>query len=108
MSIFLNSPVALPRNSSSANGQSGSDVQQLESQFRSAPDNYAIGYALYRAQDKAGRLDDALQTIRHFSERTGSPAYFKYLEAQLWAEKQNYERAWKAWLAFRAAQSGAR
>jgi uncharacterized membrane protein len=99
-------PVALPRISSSANGQSGSDILQLESQFRSSPDNYAIGYALFRAQKQAGRIDDALQTVRHFSERSGTPAYWKYLEGQLWAEKQNYERAWKAWESFHAAQSG--
>ncbi len=95
-------PVALPRISASA------DLLQLESQFRAAADNYAIGYSLYRAQKQAGRIDDALQTIRHFSERANSPAYFKYLEAQLWAEKQNYERAWKAWVAFHSAQSAAK
>jgi len=92
-------PVALPRLSST------SDLLQLESQYRSAPDNYAIGYALYRAQKQASRIDDALNTVRHFSERAGSPAYWKYLEAQLWAEKQNYERAWNTWLKFHSAQS---
>ena len=97
-------PVALPRLSSSANGQSGPDILQLESQFRSSPDSYAIGYSLYRAQKQKGRIDDALQTVRHFSERPGTPAYWKYLEAELWAEKQNYERAWKAWESFHAAQ----
>jgi tetratricopeptide (TPR) repeat protein len=95
-------PVALPRVSSNA------DLLQLESQYRVAPDNFAIGYELYRAQKHAGRIDDALQTVRHFSERANSPAYWKYLEAQLWAEKQNYERAWKAWESFHAAQSPAK
>jgi hypothetical protein len=90
-------PAALPRISSTAN------ILQLESQFRSAPDNYAIGYALYRAQKQSGRTDDALQTVRHFSERANTPAYWKYLEAQLWAEKQNWERSWKAWESFHAA-----
>ena len=47
-------------------------------------------------------------TVRHFSERANSPVYWKYLEAQLWAEKENYERAWIAWLKFHAAQSGAK
>src|SRR5438132_679898 len=90
-------PVALPRIAS------GASLQQLESRFRSAPDNYAIGYELYRAQMQSGRVDDALNTARHFSERGNSPAYFRYLEAQCWAEKQNWERAWKAWLAFHSA-----
>jgi hypothetical protein len=29
------------------------------------------------------------------------------LEAQCWAEKQNWERAWNAWQAFQAAQAPA-
>jgi len=95
-------PVALPRITS------GASLQQLESRFRSAPDNYAIGYELCRAQMQSGRVDDALNTVRHFSERGNSPAYFRYLEAQCWAEKQNWERAWKAWQAFQAAQPTAK
>jgi tetratricopeptide (TPR) repeat protein len=90
-------PVALPRITPSAS------LQQLESRFRAAPDNYAIGYELYRAQMQSGRVDDALMTARHFSERGNSPAYFRYLEAQCWAEKQNWERAWNAWRAFHSA-----
>jgi hypothetical protein len=97
-------PAAMPRITSKAS------LIELESQFRVARDNYAIGYELYRAQKLAGRIDDALQTVRHFSEHRSSPAYFKYIEAELWVEKQNWERAWKAWEAFHAAQtqSGAR
>jgi hypothetical protein len=97
-------PALMPRISSTAKGDS--DLLRLESQFRASSDNYAIGYALYRAQKQAGRTDDALQTVRHFSERKASPAYWRYLESQLWTEKQNYERAWAAWLKFHAAQSG--
>ena len=92
-------PVALPRIAST------DSLLQLESRFRAAPDNFAIGYDLYRAQMQSGRIDDALNIARHFSERVNSPAYFRYLEAQCWAEKQNWERAWTAWLAFHSAQS---
>jgi O-antigen ligase len=95
-------PVALPRITPSAS------LQQLESRFRTAPDNYAIGYELYRAQMQSSRIDDALMTARHFSDRANSPAYFRYLEAECWAEKQNWERAWAAWLAFHSAQSAAK
>jgi hypothetical protein len=102
-------PAAMPRLStnrqSGSDRESGLDLMRLESQFRASPDNYAIGYDLYRAQNQAGRTDDALQTVRHFSERKGTPAYWKYLESQLWAEKQDYERAWKAWESFHAATS---
>jgi O-antigen ligase len=79
-------------------------LQDLEKRFHDAPYNYGIGYQLYRAQIQNGRLDDALLTARHFSERPNSPAYFHFLEAQCWAEKQDWERAWNAWQKFQAAQ----
>jgi len=90
-------PVALPR-------VPNLSLQDLEERFAGAPNNYGIGYELYRAQMQDGRLDDALLTARHCSERPNSPAYFHFLEAQCWAEKQNWERAWNAWQAFHAAQ----
>lgn len=83
-------------------------LQDLQKRFRDAPYNYGIGYELYRAQTQNGRVDDALLTARHFSERPNSPAYFHFLEAQCWAEKQDWERAWNAWQAFQAAQVQAR
>jgi O-Antigen ligase len=89
-------PVALPRVATNFS------LQDLEKRFHGAPNNYGIGYELYRAQMQNGRIDDALVTARHFSERPSSPAYFHFLEAQCWAEKQNWERAWNAWQAFQA------
>jgi O-antigen ligase len=94
-------PVALPRVATNFS------LQDLEQRFAAAPNNYGIGYELYRAQIQNGRVDDALLTARHFSERPSSPAYFHFLEAQCWAEKQNWERAWNAWQAFQAAQAPA-
>jgi O-Antigen ligase len=91
-------PVALPRVAANFS------LQDLENRFAAAPNNYGIGYELYRAQMQSGRVDDALLTARHFSERPNSPAYFHFLEAQCWAKKQNWERAWNAWQAFHAAQ----
>ena len=94
-------PVALPRVATNFS------LQDSEKRFQAAPDYYPIGYELYRAQMQNGRIDDALLTARHFSERPNSPAYFHFLEAQCWAEKQNWERAWNAWQAFQAAQAPA-
>jgi hypothetical protein len=54
-----------------------------------------------RLKTKRVEVDDALRTARHFSERPNAPAYFHVLEAQCWATKQNWERAWTAWLAYR-------
>ena len=93
--------VALPRISA------GSSLEELQKRFYTAPDNYAVGYALYREQMRRGRIDDALLTARHFSERPNAPAYFHFLEAQSWAEKQNWERAWNAWQKFQSAKTRA-
>jgi tetratricopeptide (TPR) repeat protein len=89
--------VAMPR--LNADGS----LEDLQKRYYSNPDNYAAGYSLYREQMKKGRVDDALLTARHFTERPTAPAYFHVLEARAWAEKQNWERAWKAWLGYRDA-----
>ena len=81
----------------------GSALEDLQKRYYANPDNYAAGYSLYQEQMKKGRVDDALVTARHFTERPTAPAYFHVLEARAWAEKQNWERAWKAWLAYRDA-----
>src|SRR4029077_4229429 len=93
--------VAMPRISA------GSSLEELQKRFYAAPDNYAVGYALYREQMRRGRIDDALLTAGHFSERPNAPAYFHFLEAQSWAEKQNWERAWNAWQKFQSAKTRA-
>ena len=92
-------PVAMPRISI------GGSLQELQVRYKTNPDNISAGYALYEAQMRAGRVDDALDTARHFSERSSSPPYFRFLEAETWAAKQNWERAWTAWLAYRDAIS---
>ena len=93
--------VALPRMPENAS------LEELKKRFFASPENYAAGYALYRKQIEEHRVDDALQTTRHFTERANAPAYFHYLEARGWAEKGNWERAWTAWKAYRAAKAAA-
>jgi hypothetical protein len=91
-------PVAVP--SVAAN----LSLEDLQKRFAYIPNNYRIGYELYRAQMQKGQIDDALLTAHHFSEQPTSPAYFHFLEAQCWAEKQDWEQAWNAWQEFHAAQ----
>ena len=92
-------PVALPRLSEETS------LGELNKRYAAAPDNVALGYALYRKQMQQGQIDDALNTARHFTERTDSPAYFRYLEAKTWAAKGNWERAWSAWQSFWKAKN---
>jgi O-antigen ligase len=91
-------PVALPPVAANLS------LRDLQKRAHDIPYNSGIGYELYRAQMESGQIDDALLTARHFSEWPSSPAYFRFLEAQCWAEKQDWERAWNAWEEFQAAQ----
>jgi O-antigen ligase len=63
-------------------------------------DDFSAGYTLYRAQMEHGQLRDALDTIRHFTNRGAVPGYFHLLEAQAWAANEKWENAWNAWKDF--------
>lgn len=82
----------------------GASISELERALYAGPNNYAAGFALYDEQLRAGKADDALATVRHFTDDRNAPAYFRYLEGEAWAAKQNWERAWDAWRAFDAAK----
>ena len=84
-------PPALPQSAA------GAAIPQREQQLYKNPGDYAAGYALYRAQTKAGKTDDALATIRHFTAQPGAPIYFYYLQAEAWAAQENWEHAWQSW-----------
>ena len=92
-------PAALPRISEEMS------LEELNQRYLTAPDNVALGYALYRKQMERGEIDDALNTARHFTEQANSPSYFSYLEAESWAAKGNWERAWNAWQSFWKAKA---
>jgi thioredoxin-like negative regulator of GroEL len=88
---------ALPQINSSAS------VDELERTLAGDPANYAAGFALYQRQEADGRFDDALNTLRHFTEQRTAPAYFAYLESQAWARRSDWDRAWSAWQRYAAA-----
>jgi len=81
-----------------------SSIDQLRQALHANPDNYALGFQLYREQMQKGLIDEALVTVRHFTELPGAPRYFHFLEAEAWAEKQDWERAWNARKRFDAAK----
>ncbi len=80
----------------------GAPIAQLQQNLFSSPGDYAAGFALYRAQTDAGKTDDALETLRHFTVRPDAPAYFYYLQAEAWAAKENWERAWQSWQTYQS------
>jgi tetratricopeptide (TPR) repeat protein len=73
-----------------------SSIDQLRQALHANPDSYALGFQLYRAQMDRGLVDEALLTVRHFTDLPNCPRYFHFLEAEAWAAKQDWERAWKA------------
>src|SRR5256714_7328974 len=81
-----------------------SSIEQLRQALHANPDNYGIGFQLYRAQMESGLVDEALMTVRHFTDLPDCPRYFHFLEAEAWAAKQDWERAWKAREKFEAGE----
>jgi O-antigen ligase/tetratricopeptide (TPR) repeat protein len=78
-------------------------LESLQQAFYADSNNFSVGCALHREQMRQRKFDDALATARHFTALSGAPTYFYFLEAQSWAAKENWERAWNAWLAFQRA-----
>jgi O-antigen ligase len=81
----------------------GASIDQLRQALHADPDNFGVGFRLYREQMREGKIDEALMTARHFTALASCPRYFHFLEAEAWAAKENWERAWKAWEKFQMA-----
>jgi O-antigen ligase len=82
-----------------------SSLEQLRQAFHANPNNYSIGYALSREQTRENKIEEALMTLRHFTEQPSCPRYFYFLEAEAWAAKENWERAWNAWEKLQSSKS---
>ena len=91
-------PAKLPKVSTAA------PVEELEKNSIDNPTNYEAGVALYLKQKEEKKVNDALVTAQRFAAQSGMPAYFHFLEAESWATKGDWERAWVAWQAFDAAK----
>ncbi len=79
--------------------QTGQSLEQLRDSVYRA-DNFAAGYSLYREQIRRGQVRDALDTVRHFTNRGAVPGYYHLLEAQAWAANEKWESSWNAWKEF--------
>ncbi|HEY2140138.1 MAG TPA: O-antigen ligase family protein, partial [Chthoniobacterales bacterium] len=73
-----------------------SSIEGLRQALHASPDNYALGFQLYHEQMEQGLIDEALNTVRHFTDLPGAPRYFHFLESEAWVAKEDWERAWKA------------
>ncbi len=80
--------------------EDGRTIEQLQRSVFSDPNSYGAAFSLYSKQRAAGQPDDALTTLRRLTGLRTAPPYFHFLEAEAWAAKGDWERAWKAWEAF--------
>ncbi len=89
--------ITAPKLPDNANAET---TEQLQRNLFTSPNDYSRGFALYQRQIDARQVDDALITVRRFTEQPQAPAYFHFLEARAWAAAGNWERAWNAWRKF--------
>jgi len=78
-------------------------IEQLRQALHAAPENFGIGFQLANEQMKQRQTDEALMTLRHFTDLPGCPRYFHFLEAEAWAAKENWERSWKSYEKYESA-----
>ncbi len=93
-------PPALPQLSS------GHSMAELERGFHFHPEDLQQGLALYAALRNLRQTDEALATLLALDAIAGRPAYVSWLEAELWAEKGDWQKAWEAWQRYSAAVKG--
>jgi hypothetical protein len=71
-------------------------IEALATRFRVNRDSGNDGLVLATAQFKSGALDNALTTISIASTAKRAPRALHYIEAKIWANKQNWPKAWQA------------
>lgn len=72
-------------------------IELLQQEVFASANDYEAGFSLFKRQMQDGHVDDALVTVRRFTDQPNAPAYFHFLEAEAWSAKGDAERAWNAW-----------
>jgi len=72
------------------------NARELQRRLLLNPSDFSAGYALYVTQMKSGHENDALNTLEQITTEAKCPTYFYYLLAQLWGDRKEWERSWKA------------
>jgi O-antigen ligase/tetratricopeptide (TPR) repeat protein len=78
-------------------------LPELEREFYVKSKDLVNGLALFGAQTKAGKLDDAAATLDVLKKEASPPRYLFVLDFDLHVQRQDWERAWLAWIAFESA-----
>lgn len=76
--------------------ESDESIEKLAARFQVNQNDIQNGIALYQAQLRRNQNDAALVTLQKLKSTEGSPKYLSYLEAQLWAQAGQWQKAWEA------------
>jgi tetratricopeptide (TPR) repeat protein/O-antigen ligase len=71
-------------------------IDAIAARFRISGGDENDGILLARAQAARGQVDDALAVLTVLSTRPHASPLVKYVEAQLWAQKKDWAKAWQA------------
>jgi len=71
-------------------------IESLAKRFRISGNIENDGMAVILAQANAGELDNALATLKALSAMPDPPRSLNYVEAELWARKGEWQKAWQA------------
>jgi hypothetical protein len=71
-------------------------LPELERAFHFRGDDFQLGLQLFAAQRSAGKIVEALATLQALQTAKTWPSYLAFLEAELWAERGDWEKAWIA------------
>ena len=71
-------------------------VNSLANRFRVSDGSETDGLLLARAEADQGQVDDALAVLNVLSRRPRSSPQVTYVEAELWARKSDWAKAWQA------------
>jgi O-antigen ligase len=83
---------------------SGKSLAELERGFHFHPEDLQEGLAFFTALRQQRQLDEALATLQAVDRLPGRPDYVPWLEAELWAEKREWAKAWEAWQRYYAGR----
>ena len=78
----------------------GKPLPELERAFHSHPEDFQAGLDFFLAQREAGQTAAALETLDALEKIPRHPAYLAFIESQLRAEREEWEKAWNAWWRF--------
>jgi tetratricopeptide (TPR) repeat protein len=74
---------------------------EMKMDFILNPEDVVRGMTLLEKQLRSQRTDEALETIHKLKNLNNSPSSIYFREAEIWAQKEEWEKAWNNWSEYR-------